>query len=297
MRANIESFLDYMTVERGVSPHTISAYRSDLDQLVEFLTTQKARSSWRAVDEADLFSFVLYLSQREYSESTRARKIAAAKSLFGFLLEEDAVDKDPTENVGSPRQGRLLPEVLEEDEVEALLEAGAGDTAEARRDRAMMELMYASGMRVSELVTLDLDDVDLEEHYVRCYGKGAKERLVPIHPGASKVVGDYLVHGRPQLKRRSSGKAVFLNARGGRLTRQGFWSILKRLAASAGIEGKITPHTLRHSYATHLLRGGAQLRHVQELLGHANIATTQVYTHLTTEYVRSEYDKAHPRAS
>lgn len=297
MRADIESFLNYMTVERGVSPHTVSAYRSDLAQLADFLTTQPANGSWRAVDETAVSSFVLDLVQRGYSESTRARKIAAAKSLFTFLLEEGVVDKDPTENVGSPRQGRSLPEVLEEDEVEALLEAPVGDTAEARRDRAMLELMYASGMRVSELVALDLDDVDLEEHYVRCFGKGAKERLVPIHPEASAVVGDYLEHGRPQLKSRYSGKAVFLNARGSRLTRQGFWSILKRLAAVAGIEGKITPHTLRHSYATHLLRGGAPLRHVQELLGHSNIATTQVYTHLTTEYVRSEYDKAHPRAS
>lgn len=297
MRTDMDNFLNYLTVERGVSDHTINAYRSDLSQIADFLTTKQDCSSWRTLDERAVTTVVRELGQRGYSDNTRARKIAAFKSLFSFLLEEGAVNKDPAEHINSPRRGLSLPNVLEEDEVEALLNASRGDTPEERRNHAMLELIYASGMRVSELTGLDLENIDLERGYVRCFGKGAKERLVPIHHEATSVVREYLERGRPKLQNQHSKKAIFLNSRGDRLTRQGFWLILKKLTEVAGLEGKVTPHTLRHSYATHLLRGGAPLRYVQELLGHANIATTQVYTHLTTEYVRSEYDKAHPRAS
>ena len=298
MRLQVEGFLNYMTAERGVSPHTVSAYRSDLVQFTAFLSLRAdGAAGWEAVDGEAVSSYVLHLKERGYSDSSRARKVATVKSFFGFLLEEGSVDKDPTENVGSPRLGRSLPEVLTEEEVESLLGAADGDPPEAHRDHAMMELLYATGMRVTELVSLDLDDIDVEEGYVRCFGKGAKERIVPVHPNAVEAVRDYLERWRGKLATARSGKAAFLNSRGDRLTRQGFWTILKRLAARAGIEGRITPHTLRHSFATHLLRGGAPLRYVQELLGHANIATTQVYTHLTSDYVRSEYQKAHPRAT
>ena len=293
----IEGFLDYMTVERGVSPNTVAAYRADLTQMREFLESRADETTtWGDVDDGAVSEYVLHLSERGYSGSSRARKIACAKSFFSFLLEEGAVDRDPTGNVGSPRLGRTLPEVLTEQEATALLDASGGDAPEAKRDHAMMELLYATGMRVSELVSLDLDDVSLDEGYVRCVGKGSKERLVPVHPVAVEVVETYLKEARGRLKSGGSGQAVFLNRRGERLTRQGFWTILKRLALKVGIDAKTTPHTLRHTFATHLLRGGAPLRHVQELLGHSNIATTQIYTHLTTEYVRSEYEKAHPRA-
>ena len=298
MQEQAEGFLDYMTAERGVSPLTVAAYRSDLAQFAEFLDHRPGgQPELRSVDGEAVSEYVLHLKERGYSDSSRARKVASVKSFFGFLLDEGVVDKDPTENVGSPRLGRSLPEVLTEEQVDTLLDAARGHAPEERRDRAMMELLYATGMRVTELVSLDLDDIDVTAGYVRCFGKGSKERLVPLHAAAVGVVKDYLERWREVLATPRSGKAAFLNARGARLTRQGFWTILKRLAARAGIEGKITPHTLRHSFATHLLRGGASLRNVQELLGHADIATTQVYTHLTSDYVRAEYEKAHPRAS
>ena len=296
----IDSFLDYMAVERGVSPHTLSAYRNDLRQLVEFLRSRQAgageRQAWEAVDEQTVSGYLMWLHELGYSDTTRARKVASAKSLFGFLVDEGLLARDPTGNLSSPRVGRSLPDAISMEQVEALLAATGDDTPEAMRDHVMLELLYATGMRVSELVSLDLDDVDLEQGYVRCFGKGSKERLVPIHERAVAALRCYIDSAWPSLAGEKSGSAIFLNRRGKRLTRQGLWLILKGYAARAGIEAPVTPHTLRHSFATHLLRGGAPLRHVQDLLGHASITTTRVYTHLTTEHVRAEYDKAHPRA-
>jgi integrase/recombinase XerD len=289
-----------MTVERGVSPNTLVAYRNDLNQLVTYLETFHADNvdrQWDNVDDKVLTAYLLRLHEQGYSDTTRARKIASAKSLFSFLLEERIITKDPTENLSSPRVGRTLPEALSVEEVKQLLASVShSDAPEDKRDQAMMELLYASGLRVTELVSLNVEDIDLVEGSVRCLGKGAKERVIPIHQNAVDVVKGYLKSGRPLIANRRSGSALFLNRRGERLTRQGFWLILKGHAGKAGIGTKITPHTLRHSFATHLLRGGAPLRHVQELLGHASITTTQVYTHLTSEHVRTEYDKAHPRA-
>ena len=300
MRSTIDSFLIFMTVERGVSPNTLVAYRNDLNQLVTYLETFHADSAdkqWDNVDDKVLTAYLLRLHEQGYSDTTRARKIASAKSLFSFLLEERIITKDPTENLSSPRVGRTLPEALSVEEVKQLLASVShSDAPEDKRDQAMMELLYASGLRVTELVSLNVEDIDLVEGSVRCLGKGAKERVIPIHQNAVEVVKGYLKSGRPLIVNRRSGSALFLNRRGERLTRQGFWLILKGHAGKAGIDTKITPHTLRHSFATHLLRGGAPLRHVQELLGHASITTTQVYTHLTSEHVRTEYDKAHPRA-
>jgi integrase/recombinase XerD len=248
------------------------------------------------VDESVATAYVLHLSEKGFSDTTRARKIASMKSFFGFLLDEGTVEKDPTENISAPRLGRSLPDALSESEMDRLLDSPEGDEPPEVRDRAMLELMYATGLRVGELVGLNVNDVDLDTGTARAFGKGSKERLVPVHPGAVEAVGAYLAHGRPGLVRDGAGRALFLGARGTRLTRQGFWTILRRRAAQAGIGKKLTPHTLRHSFATHLLHGGAPLRHVQELLGHASITTTQIYTHLTSEHVRSEYDRAHPRA-
>ena len=301
MRESVDSFLNYMAVERGASPNTLAAYSNDLNQLVEYLESGgpglNNGNGWEAVNDQVLSSYLLSLHDRGYSATTRARKIASAKSLFGFLMEEGIVARDPTENLSSPRVGRSLPEALGVEEVERLLSVTSnGGPPETTRDHAMLELMYASGMRVSELVSLDIDDLNLEQGSVRCFGKGAKERVIPIHQKAADAVRNYLEQARTLLETTRSGKAVFLNRRGERLTRQGFWLILKGRAKLAGITGKITPHTLRHSFATHLLRGGAPLRHVQELLGHVSITTTQLYTHLTSEHVRAEYEKAHPRA-
>ena len=297
MVEDVDRFLNYMAVERGVSANTLVAYRNDLGQLVEFLEDRDGDEAvWSRVDSDTIAAYAMALHEREYSERTQARKRASARSLFGFLVEEGVLDQDPTENLSSPRLGRLLPKALTVEEVDRLLESAVGESPEAMRDRAMLELLYASGMRASELIAVDRDDLDLEQGFVRCLGKGSKERIVPVHPQAAEAVNEYLEQGLPKLAGKRSGRAVFVSRRGTRLTRQGLWLILKGLAKRAGIRETITPHTLRHSFATHLLRGGAPLRHVQELLGHASITTTQVYTHLTSEHVRAEYEKAHPRA-
>ena len=300
MQSHVDGFLNYMTVERGISPNTLAAYRSDLSQLVEYLKTNHFNgngSGWELVDEDIMSQYLLHLHALEYSDTTRARKVASSKSLFGFLLDEGVVSRDPTENISSPRIGRSLPDTLSAEEVEDLLSSAAeNDTMDSVRDHAMFELLYASGLRVTELVSLNLGDVDLEQGSVRCLGKGGKERIIPVHQSAVSVLRRYIAEARPSLVKKDSEQSLFLNRRGQRLSRQGFWLILKARAKRAGITKKITPHTLRHSFATHLLQGGAPLRHVQELLGHSSITTTQVYTHLTSEHVRTEYDKSHPRA-
>lgn len=301
MKEQMEDFLHYMTVERGVSPNTLAAYRNDLSQLIEYLESQSLGghrvSIWADVSEQTISEYVLHLHELGYSETTRARKIASTKSLFGFLVMDQFIESNPTVNVGSPRIGRSLPDPLTIDEIERLLKVPAAlDTPEARRDLAMLDLLYATGMRVSELTALDLEDLDFSDGSVRCLGKGGKERIVPIHSGAVDLLRSYIQDVRPVLAGAKKPTALFLNRRGNRLTRQGFWLILKGYTEAAGLSGRVTPHTLRHSFATHLLRGGAPLRHVQELLGHASIATTQIYTHLTSEHVRAEYDGAHPRA-
>lgn len=306
MRETLGTFLDYLTSERGLSNNTVSAYRNDLFQLLDFLeepgNLPGGNPGWESVGQPLLTQYALVLQEREYSATTRARKIASTKALFNFLLEEGLVSQDPTESLESPRIGRALPKSLSEREMGLLLqEASGGATPESRRDMAMIELMYATGMRVSEMVHLAVGDLNLNEKYVRCLGKGSKERLISMHDQAAITLDAYLKEVRPHLlSQRKKGSvredALFLNQRGERLTRQGFWLILKGLGNRANIETPITPHTLRHSFATHMLKGGAPLRYLQELLGHASISTTQVYTHLAQEQVQVEYDKAHPRA-
>ena len=297
----VERFFNYMTVERGFSSNTLAAYRSDLDQLVSFLNELNVQvggvdAHWKDVDLKLISSYVLYLQERQYSAATLARKIASTKSLFSFLLDDGVVDLDPTKEISVPRIGRSLPDTLTLDEVDRLLASPNPNTDEGCRDSAMFELLYASGIRVTELVTLNIHDVDLEQAFIRCLGKGGKERLVPIHDKAVEGIATYLKVARLRFAKRHTESALFLNQRGNGLTRQGFWLILKRHVAKVGIDKRITPHTLRHSFATHLLQGGASIRHVQELLGHASITTTQIYTHLTSEHVRMEYDSSHPRA-
>jgi len=297
----IERFLTYLSVEKGFSENTLVAYRNDLSQLATFIEEEAAKQgltpSWAAFKRQGMLSYQLNLKERNYAATTLARKVAAAKSFFKFLVAEGYLKDNPTENVASPNVGRLLPKPISISQVRRLLEQPAKlSTPEAKRDKAMLELLYASGMRVSELMSLNLADVDIEGGFVRCFGKGHKERIIPIYRQAAVAVEEYIKEARPHIARRNEQKALFLNRRGERLTRQGFWQILKGYAKSAGLAEEITPHTLRHSFATHMLSGGADLRSVQELLGHANISTTQVYTHLTTEHVRRTYEKSHPRA-
>jgi integrase/recombinase XerD len=301
MKEDIESFLNYLTVEKGFSGNTIEAYRNDLSQLLNFakdeMTKQNLVPSWDNFSRQHMLSYMLNLKERKYAVTTVARKIAAAKSFFNFMVSEGKLKEDPVENISSPKVGKPLPDALSISQVRKLIEQPAKmNTPDARRDRAMLELLYASGMRVSELVSLNLGDVDVNDCFVRCFGKGSKERMVPIYPQAAKVVDEYIKEVRPLWAHRNTEKALFLNQRGERLTRQGLWQILKNYAREAGLDKQVTPHTLRHSFATHMLSGGADLRAVQELLGHANISTTQIYTHLTSEHVRKTYEKAHPRA-
>jgi integrase/recombinase XerD len=248
------------------------------------------------------------LRSRDYKDSTVARKVAAVKSFFAFLVAEATIDVDPTEHLKSPQVGKSLPRCLTVEEVDELLEQPARkSTAEAQRDKAMLELLYATGLRVTELVQLDIQDISSLENdpvTVRCQGKGDRERVLPIPPRAADELRQYMLKirrrmAKDRIEKGPDGRSrhpLFVNRRGERLTRQGFWLILKGYAEMAGIKGKITPHTLRHTYATHMLSGGMPLRYVQDALGHASISTTQVYTHITDQQKRAEYDKAHPRA-
>ncbi len=300
MKEEIKRFLTYLSVEKGFSENTLSAYQNDLSQLVTFIEEEAAKSgkmpSWTDFTRQMMLAYQLNLKERNYAATTLARKIAAAKSFFKFMVSEGKITENPTRNVASPNVGRILPKPITLKQVRLLLDQPAKSTTpEGKRDRAMLELLYASGMRVSELISLNVDDIDIEGGFVRCFGKGSKERMIPIYRQAALIVDEYIREARPQIVRREE-KALFLNRRGERLTRQGFWQILKGYAKAAGLDDAITPHTLRHSFATHMLNGGADLRSVQELLGHANISTTQVYTHLTSEHVRKTYEKAHPRA-
>lgn len=302
MDAKVEQFLEYLTAEKGFSRNTREAYRNDLGQLAEYAAgkvgTLASTSIWPAVTRETLSAYILTLRERDYANTTVARKIAAAKSFFSFLVDEGVVKTDPTADISSPKIGRPLPKYLTFEEVETLLALPIkkGRQPEALRDEALLQLVYATGMRVSELIGLSVGDVDMTNNTVRCIGKGSKERIIPMHERASATLRDYVESGRPLLVKSATEKGLFLNARGQQLTRQGFWLILKGYASESGIKSHITPHTMRHSFATHMLRNGAPLRNVQELLGHANISTTQVYTHLTSEHVRDEYLKAHPRA-
>ena len=301
MKQVIGDFLNYLKVEKGFSQNTIVAYRNDLSQLAVFIEEEAARHGsippWAGFGRQSMLSYLLYLKERGYVATTIARKVAAARSFFSFMVAEGAIKANPIEDVRSPKTGKSLPKVISYSQAMLLLEQPSQKhQLEAKRDKAMLGLLYASGMRVSELVALNLGDVDLEDGSVRCFGKGNKERLIPIVPRAILAVKEYLQEDRSQLVHDTDEKALFVNFRGERLTRQGLWQILKGYAKSANLEVKITPHTLRHSFATHMLNGGADLRVVQELLGHANISTTQVYTHLTTEHIRRTYERSHPRA-
>ena len=304
MEQTISSFLEHLIVEKGFSRNTSAAYRNDLQQFWEFFQEKrngdaKIASPWGHVDLDLLNEYIGDLRNRKgYRDTTTARKVASLKSFFGFLSENGIISEDPTESVGSPHVGRSLPKYLSEEEVVRLLDLASKQGGnEDRRDGTIMELLYATGLRVGELVSLNVRDIDILESNVRCWGKGGKERLVFLYPKAVSALKRYLSRVRPALLGNHKDEtALFVNHRGERLTRQWVWNILKVYGEKAGISQRITPHTLRHSFATHLLQNGASLRHVQELLGHSSISTTQVYTHLTDRYLQQEYEKSHPRA-
>jgi len=303
MEAAIARFLRFQKV-KGASQNTIAAYRNDLHQLLAFVKDRRPEAEHQPIvaDRELIYDFIEHLRQKGYSQASIARKVAALKAFYNFLTEEGVIPANPTEGIASPRVGRRLPRPLSRQEVDELLEQPLREaTPEARRDAAMLELLYATGMRISELMALDVSHVHLhpQNPYVRCVGKGLRERIIPLHKRAAEAVREYLEEGWPYLVRNRNEKALFVNRRGERLTRQGLWLILKSYAKKAHLDRddkKVTPHVLRHSFATHLLLGGASLRDVQELLGHANISSTQIYTHLLDGHLRAIYNKSHPRA-
>ena len=296
MRGAVEEFLQSMEIERGYARNTIVAYRSDLDQFLAYLTNERI-SSWEVVSRAHIVGYIAFLQSREYASSTVARKIAAVKSFFHFLLSDGVIQDDVTTSVASLGVDRHLPHPLSREEMGRLLSASASSSSPKElRDRALIELMYATGMRASEVTALEIDAVDLLAGTVRCLGKGGKERILPVYEHAQEALREYIQQGRGRLLRGSQGIRLFVNHRGRPLTRQGLWLIVKECARAAGIEREVTPHTIRHSFATHMLDGGAGLREVQQFLGHSSIASTQIYTEVSTRRRREVYDRAHPRA-
>jgi integrase/recombinase XerD len=297
---DIEEFLTWLAVERGRSANTLAAYRRDLRAYQAWLRAR--RVALAEVREADVQEYVAHLRAQGRAAATVARALVAVRSLHRFLVDEGMAGLDPTGDVGTPPVPQGLPKALAEEEVTSLLGAVVGEDAPARRDRAILELLYGTGMRISELVGLSLGDLAVDEGVIRAFGKGAKERLVPLGRYAREALDGWLAPaGRGAMvparwARRNDSEAVFLNARGGRLSRQGAWGIVRGYGDKVGLGDRLTPHVLRHSCATHMLDHGADIRVVQELLGHASIATTQVYTRVSTERLRVVYQSAHPRA-
>jgi integrase/recombinase XerD len=292
-------FLAYLELERGLSRNTLEAYRSDLLQYGEFLDRRGVSAS--SASHGDIAAFLSGLAQGSedapaLAASTLSRKVACLRSFYRHLRREGAMEHDPTAELRGPPRPRRLPRVLSRDEVNRLLAQPRGAGAFAQRDRALLELMYACGLRASEAVALELADVDLEEGVLRARGKGAKERLVPVGRQALAAVGAYCRSGRPELLAGRSCSRLFLSRRGSALTRQGLYKIVQGHARTAGLSERMSPHTLRHTFATHLLAGGCDLRSLQEMLGHADLSTTQLYTHLSAERLKDAYFSAHPRA-
>lgn len=287
-RNSIESFIDYLTIERGLSPNTLQAYRRDLCQFRDWL-----KKEFLQVDSALIGNYLATLRKKGNKSRTLNRKLSVMRMFYKFLYTEGKTDHNPVEGVSSPRLGRKIPSFLSEKEVEALLEAPPIDEQYGSRDRAILEVVYGAGLRISELINLNLTDLNLKGGWVKVLGKGSKERIVPLGREACRWVRIYLRKRRTETTDKLS---LFCNRYGKRLSRQACWKIIKKYSQKASITKKISPHTLRHSFATHLLSRDADLRFVQELLGHTNISTTQIYTHITQERLKKVYKKYHPRA-
>lgn len=296
MEDRLQDFIHFLIVEKGLAKNTIISYERDLHSYLKYIKMTEMITDFNEVQRLQIVRFLGKLKDGGKSSKTLARHIASIRAFHQFLLREKAVERDPTIHLESPKQEKSLPKVLSVPEVEKLLESPKLNTHFGLRDKAMIELLYATGIRVSELISLNLGDVHVTMGFVRCMGKGSKERIIPIGRTATQAITDYLENGRPLFLKKKPDNALFLNHLGKRLTRQGFWTILKRITMEAGITKELTPHTLRHSFATHLLENGADLRAVQEMLGHADISTTQIYTHITKTRMKDVYSQFHPRA-
>ncbi|KIL48125.1 site-specific tyrosine recombinase XerD [Jeotgalibacillus campisalis] len=295
MKDHLLDFIQFMIVEKGLSENTVQSYERDLKSYLTYIEKVEQIQSICDVKRVHILQFFAHLKSQDKSAKTVARHTSSIRSFHHFLMRNRRCDADPTEHLDTPKSEKTLPKVLNIEEVEQLLQAADLSKASGYRDRAMMEVLYATGMRVSELIGLQLEDVNLDMGFIRCIGKGNKERIIPVGKTAIEVLEVYIRQSRSNFVR-SSTNALFLNQKGNQLTRQGFWKILKALAKKANIQKELTPHTLRHSFATHLIENGADLRAVQEMLGHADISTTQIYTHVSTKRIREVYSKFHPRA-
>jgi integrase/recombinase XerD len=296
LQDQLKDFVHFLVVEKGLSQNTVVSYERDLKSYLLYLNKVEEITSLNDVTRPTIIQFLKFLTEKGKSSKTIARHIASIRSFHQFLLREKVTSQDPTVHIDRPKQEQKLPHIMSVEEVQALLETPDANNAFGIRDKAMLELLYATGIRVSELISLNLSDVHLTMGFVRCIGKGNKERIIPVGKMAQRAIEVYIEESRGLLKKKKTIDALFLNHHGNRLTRQGFWKILKKLTKEAGIEKELTPHTLRHSFATHLLENGADLRAVQEMLGHADISTTQIYTHVTKTRMKDVYSMYHPRA-
>ncbi|MCY7470226.1 integrase/recombinase XerD [Bacillus sp. 153480031-1] len=296
MNDQLSDFIHFMTVERGLSENTIVSYKRDLQNYLSFLMTHEQLTDIRDVTRLHIIHYLKQLKEEGKSSKTSVRHLSSIRSFHQFLLREKVTTNDPSWNIETQKTERTLPKVLSLGEVEKLLDTPNQHTPFDYRDKAMLELLYATGIRVSEMLDLTLADVHLTMGFVRCFGKGRKERIVPIGEAAASAIEEYIEKGRSKLLKKQPSDALFLNHHGKKMSRQGFWKNLKKRAIEAGIQKELTPHTLRHSFATHLLENGADLRAVQEMLGHADISTTQIYTHVTKTRLKDVYHKFHPRA-
>ncbi|MDO8886535.1 site-specific tyrosine recombinase XerD [Candidatus Oleimmundimicrobium sp.] len=294
MKELLRNYLNYLSVEKGLAKNSIEAYKRDLTNYLEFLK-KKNISSADKIDYQIILDYLTKLKKKGLAASTISRNVAAIKTFHKFLVQEGVTENFPTVNLKFPKVPRKLPRVFSVDEIINLLNQPNGVTPAGLRDKAILEFLYGAGIRVSELVSLNVEDIDFESGYIRVFGKGSKERIVPIGSYALESVSNYIKNGRIKMTKGRYGSALFLNQRGGRLTRQGCWKLLNKYAGQAGLKN-IHPHSLRHSFATNLLQAGADLRSVQEMLGHADISTTQIYTHVSREHLKEVYMMNHPRA-
>ena len=290
----IAKYARYLTEERGSSANTVASYVRDVTQFSEYLMSVEQMLPEDCTQE-HVERYISFMTGKGKSSASVARSIASLKSFYGYLLDEKVVDVNPARNTAPVRAERKFPQILTGKEVELFLEQPQCIDAKGFRDHAMLELLYATGIRVSELISLDLDDLNLSAAFIRCSSRG-KERIIPLYAGAVKALSDYVRNIRPQIVFEANETALFVNMSGERMSRQGFWKIIKHYQEKAQIKKEITPHTLRHSFAAHLLENGADLRSLQEMLGHADISSTQVYSHLVKQKLHDVYQKAHPRA-
>lgn len=295
MERLLKEFIYFLSVERGLASNTLESYQRDLRKFFLFLR-KKEISKVESISRGVITDFLVEQKERGLASSTLTRNLAAIRSFYQFLLKEQITADNPSAELETPKAEKKLPKVLSLSEIELLLEQPETGNTVGLRDKAMLELLYATGIRVSELVSLDVNGVNTKMGFVKCQGKGNKERIVPLGSVAIRSIQEYLKNSRLKILKAREEKALFVNQQGTRLTRQGFWKILKKYARKAGIKMDITPHTLRHSFATHLLENGADLRSVQEMLGHADIATTQIYTHVARRKIKEVYNQTHPRA-